>query len=329
MDRILMCSEDSAKAVWPRDLLERASLDGVITRKADIIGCPEKYKNVKYIFSTWGMEEFTAEEIKKCLPSLKAVFYAAGTVKYFAEPFIENGVKVFSAWQANAVPVAEFTAAQIILAGKGYFRTVRELREGKSRNDVYSVFKEYKGNYDTTIGIIGCGAIGTLVCKKLREYNLKTIVFDPFLSDDRAAELGTEKVSLEEVFMRSEIVSNHLANNPQTVGMINGTHFESMMKNATFINTGRGAQIKEDEMADVLKKRPDITVLLDVTDPEPPSEDSPLTTLPNVFLSPHIAGSSGLECHRMAEYMVHELEKYEKGETLTMLVTKEMLKTMA
>lgn len=82
-------------------------------------------------------------------------------------------------------------------------------------------------------------------------------------------------------------------------------------------------------MAEVLVKRPDITVLLDVTDPEPPAENSPLNTLPNVFLSPHIAGSSGLECHRMAEYMVNELEKYEKGEALTMLVTKEMLKTMA
>ena len=79
-------------------------------------------------FSTWGMPKFTAEEIKEYMPKLKAVFYSAGTVQYFAKPFLENGVKVFSAFAANAIPVAEYTFAQISLASKGYFQAAKNYR---------------------------------------------------------------------------------------------------------------------------------------------------------------------------------------------------------
>ncbi len=89
--------------------------------KQDILRTPDDFKGVEYIFSTWGMPEFTESEIKTYLSSLKAVFYGAGTVKYFAKPFFECGAKVFSAWAANAVPVAEYTVAQIILANKGFY----------------------------------------------------------------------------------------------------------------------------------------------------------------------------------------------------------------
>ena len=82
----------------------------------------EELRKVDYIFSTWGMPEFTEEEIKTLLPNLECVFYAAGSVQYFARSFLNCGVKVFSAWAANAVPVAEYTVSQIILANKGFFR---------------------------------------------------------------------------------------------------------------------------------------------------------------------------------------------------------------
>ena len=89
-----------------------------------LFDCDGKYyteqelQDADVIFSTWGMPAFTEQEIQKYLPSLKAVFYGAGTVQAFARPFLECGVRVFSAWAANAVPVAEMTVAEIILSNK-------------------------------------------------------------------------------------------------------------------------------------------------------------------------------------------------------------------
>jgi phosphoglycerate dehydrogenase-like enzyme len=123
---------------------------------------------------------------------------------------------------------------------------------------------------------------------------LDTIVFDPFLSDGDADRLGVEKVELADAFKRGLVVSNHLANLSETVGMLTADHFSSLPENATFVNTGRGATLDEKAMIEVFQSRSDLTAVLDVTFPEPPEEDSPLYTMENVILTPHIAGPSGV-----------------------------------
>ena len=155
------------------------------------------------------------------------------------------------------------------------------------------------------------------------------IRIDPFLSKETAEELGVELVSLEELFERAISVSNHLANNPRTVGMLNGALFSRMRENAVFINTGRGAQVVEQDLARVLAERPDLTALLDVTFPEPPEAGHPFYSLPNCILSPHLAGSFGLEVGRMGDYMRDELFRYLKGAHCPYEVTLDMLETMA
>lgn len=296
--------------------------------KADVLSDPARFADAEYIFSTWDMEVFTEDEIKTYLPSLKAIFYGAGSVQYFARPFLNCGIKVFSAWAANAVPVAEYTVAQIILANKGFFQSSRLAKTG-DRKAASQCFRSYPGNYDVKIGIIGAGMIGKLVINMLKRSNLEVLVFDPFLPDETAAELGVEKVNLETLFKECQVVSNHLANNAQTQGMLGGKLFESMLPNATFINTGRGAQVVEQDLINTLKSRPDLTALLDVTFPEPPEEGSELYTLPNCILTPHIAGSSGNEVRRMGEYMKEEHQNFLKNEPYKYEVTLEMLKTMA
>ena len=96
-----------------------------------------------------------------------------------------------------------------------------------------------------------------------------------------------------------------------------------------FINTGRGAQIVEDDLARALREDPDRTALLDVTWPEPPEADSPLLTLPNCILSPHIAGSMNNEVARMGAYMAEEYEALSAGRPCRYQVTLDMLETMA
>lgn len=145
----------------------------------------------------------------------------------------------------------------------------------------------------------------------------------------RILELGVEKCSLETIFAECQVVSDHLADNEQTKGILCAPLFEKMLPYATFLNTGRGAQVVELELVEVLKKRPDLTAVLDVTFPEPPESDSELYTLPNCILTPHIAGSSGNEVQRMGEYMKEEYKKFIQNEPCKYEVTLEMLKTMA
>lgn len=285
-------------------------------------------KDARYVFSTWGMAALTEEEIAQKLPSLKAVFYAAGTVQAFARPFMKRGVKIFSAWGANAVPVAEVTVAEIILANKGFVQNFH--RGGAGEWTEHDAGKPYPGNYDTPVGIIGAGMIGSLVIRMLSSYRLKVKVFDPFLSEERAAELGAEKVnSLPELFASCHVISNHLANNPQTVGMIDRSCFDRMDENGVFINTGRGQQVVEADMIRALRECPSRSAMLDVTWPEPPEQGSELYTLPNVLLTPHTAGSLGNEVRRMGEYMYREfLALTGDGET-KYEVSEKMLETMA
>lgn len=297
-----------------------------IFQGSDIVAQAERLKDVEAVFSTWGMPLLTKEQLA-ALPSLKAVFYAAGSVKCFAAPLLDNGIMVVSGWAANAVPVAEFTTAQIVLANKGFFRNQREAKNQEFRRN-HKCFSGH-GNYGETVALLGTGQIGRGVAERLKAYNLKVIAFDPFLKSEDAARLGVEKVSLEDAFKRGYTVSNHIADVPATRGMINRRHFESMRPDATFINTGRGATIVESDLIAVLGSRPDLTAVLDVTAPEPPLENSPLFSLPNVVLTSHIAGSLADETRRMADYMVEEFLAWESGRPLRYQVTADMLERMA
>ena len=309
-------------------LQEKADLDCTPYDKQAILDNPAQFKDTEYIFSTWGMPQFTEEEIKTYLPGLKCVFYGAGSVQHFARPFINCGVKVFSAWAANGVPVAEYTVAQIILANKGIFSNTKLASQG-DREAAIANYLNYPGNYEVKIGIIGAGMIGKMVIERLKSYHMTVLVFDPFLSDEMAEKLGVEKVSLDTLFASCNVISNHLANNEATKGMLKGSHFEKMLPYATFINTGRGAQIVEDDLIAVLKKRPDVMALLDVTLPEPPVAGSDFYKLENCRLTSHIAGSIGNEVHHMSEYMLEEFIRYAGNQETRYEVSLKMLETMA
>lgn len=284
-------------------------------------------KDTEVIFSTWGMPKLTEGEIKQYFPVLKAVFYGAGSVQDFARSFLNLGIKVVSAWAANAVPVAEYTVAQILLANKGFFQNSILTKRDRHAASQYS--NTFPGNYSAKIGIIGAGMIGTKVIELLKPFNLELMVYDPFLSDEKAEKLGVIKCSLSEIFTSCQTISNHTANLPSTLGMLKKEHFDVMLPNATFINTGRGAQVVEKDLVAALKEVPERTALLDVTEPEPVEPDSEFLKMENVFLTSHIAGSMCRELERMGLYAAEEFERYIKGESLKYSVTLKMLETMA
>lgn len=287
----------------------------------------EQLQDTDVIFSTWGMPKLTEDEIKEKLPSLKAIFYGAGTVKYFAQPYLNCGVQIFSAWQANAIPVIETCLAQILLANKGFFHLAPLTKENYKAAAAEN--KYFPGNYATKVGLIGLGAIGMGVLEKLKQHDLKIYVYSSKVTKENQAQWGVKAATLEEIFSQCNVISNHLANVPATVGVLNEKLFSLMQPRTTFINTGRGAQVDEQALIQKLQADPSIVAILDVTYPEPPVKNSPLYTLPNVILTPHSAGSSGNEVRRMAQYMIDESHRWINGEACFYEVKQEMLPTMA
>lgn len=257
------------------------------------------------IFSTWSMPQFTKEEIKQVFPKLRAIFYAAGTVKQFATPFLESGIRIFSAASANGIPVAEYATAQILLANKGYFQAQRKYQWPIWRRgfrNIREISEKHTGNYGASVGILGCGSIGSMVVTFLKPHSLNIKIYDPYISDIKAKELGVCKASLNEIFSTCDVISNHMPDTIETKGIIDKKILQSMRPYATFINTGRGAQIREKDLNAVLKKRKDICAVLDVTSHEPLFPWSGLYWRKNVFLTPHIAGSLSDEVNRMIDF---------------------------
>lgn len=281
---------------------------------------PQLLADVELIFSGWGGPSLS-DSFLATAPQLKALFYGAGSVAaVVTDAAWDRGVIVTSAYAANAVPVAEFTLATIIFSLKHGWQFARELRDKKA----FQLRDNVPGCYGTTVGLISMGMIAKLLLKHLRLLDLKILAYDPFMSQAQADDLGVTLVPLATLFKQSDVVSLHTPWLTETEGMITGDLIASMNQGATFINTARGAVVREKEMLDVLAKRTDLQAVLDVTHPEPPSPDSPLFTLPNVVLTPHIAGSLGIECRRMGQYMIEELKRYLKGEPLEWAVTRDL-----
>jgi len=167
------------------------------------------------------------------------------------------------------------------------------------------------------------------VCERLRPFDVHVIAYDPYVSSTEAAALDVRMCSLEELFREAQVVTLHAPLLPETSGMVTGAHLAAMPHGATFINTARGGLVRHDELIAVLSERTDLQAVLDVTEPEPPPSGSPLYSLPNVTLTPHIAGSLGAERRRLGQAMVAELQRFVADEPLQYAITREQALRMA
>lgn len=293
--------------------------------KESVAANPDILGPCDIVFSGWGAPCMDAAFLAAA-PRLRAVFYGAGSVKgMVTDALWERGIVVTSSWGANGIPVAEYTLSQILFSLKLGWRYVAAIR----RDGRYPARWPVPGAYGSTVAIISLGMIGRLVCERLQTFDVKRIAYDPFASAGAAATLGVSLCPLLECFARADVVSLHTPWLPETEKMIGAEHFRAMKKDATFINTARGAVVDEPAMIEVLQERPDLTAILDVTYPEPPRPGSPLYALPNVVLTPHIAGSMNDECRRLGRYALEECQRFLLGEPLRWQVTKERAATLA
>jgi phosphoglycerate dehydrogenase-like enzyme len=282
-------------------------------------------RDVEAIFATWGFPALTNQQLA-AMPRLRAVFYAAGNVRAFAAPLVEHDIILVSAWAMNAIATAQMVLSQILLTCRGYFRAVRQYQAARTMVGAKSFRRT--GAAGETIGLIGMGWIARRLTEHLHDFGFHVLASDPTLTEERARALGVEQVPLPELFKRSYVVSNHVPDLPWTNGMLGRALFASMRDGATFINSGRGAQVVEAELCDVLRGRPDLTALLDVTWPEPPATDAALWALPNLILSPHVGGTIGDEVTRLADCVIEEFVAWNTGAPLRFQVTREILQTM-
>jgi phosphoglycerate dehydrogenase-like enzyme len=326
---LYILNPDSGEKIYGPD--ERRDIEALVEvyappqTPAAIRENPALLKSLNILFSGWGGPKIDAEFLAAA-PALEAVFYGAGSVRgIVSEAFWERNIVLTSSWGANGIPVAEYALAQILFSLKLGWRHVFDIR----REGRYPPRYPVPGAYGSTVAVISLGMIGRRVCELLRPFALTRIACDPFVAPEQAAALGVRLVSLEEAFRTADVVTLHTPWLKETEGMITGELLRSMKRDATFINTARGAVVDEPALIRVLGERPDLTAVLDVTHPEPPPAGSPLYTLPNAVLTPHIAGSMDGECRRMGRFAVEECRRYLAGEPLRWRVTREQAAIMA
>ncbi|MGC7152888.1 hydroxyacid dehydrogenase [Paenarthrobacter ureafaciens] len=272
-------------------------------------------KDADILLTGWGCPMID-DSVLDNAPRLKYVLHAAGSVKHhIGDACWERGIQVSSAADANAIPVAEYTVAMIVLANKRVLQIARALHTTRSEVLPGRLFPDM-GNYRKRIGIIGASKIGRNVIRLLSAYDLDVVVADPYLGASEAAALGVELVTLDELVASSDVVSLHAPSLPSTKNLIDARLIATLRPGATFINTSRGALVDHDALLARLEKG-DLYVVLDVTTPEVLPPESHFYDHPNVMLTPHVAGSLGNELERMAASTVQEVIRLSRGQTLS------------
>ncbi|GAA2761138.1 hydroxyacid dehydrogenase [Streptomyces paradoxus] len=258
----------------------------------------------------WGCPRLD-EAVLDAAPRLRAVLHSAGSVKSFATPALrERGIAVSSAAVANALPVAEYTLAMILLAGKDVLSARDRMRTTRACAG-WGVIPGI-GNYGRRVGVIGASRIGRRVLELLRPFDLRPVLSDPYVDERQAAALGIPLLPLDELLRTSGIVTVHAPETPETHRMIGRRELALMPDGAVLINTARGALVDHDALVAELRAGR-LTAILDVTDPEPLPADSPLYDLPGAFVTPHLAGSQGNELARLGLTVAEEAERLLAG----------------
>jgi len=263
------------------------------------------------------------------MPKLRAVFHCAGTVRSFASDELwERGILVTNGADANAIPVAEFTFASIVLAGKKAHVLANDART--HREDwSYSTQRGELGNIGRVIGVIGFSRIGRRVVQLVQQLqDVTVLVSDPHADPLAVEAAGGRLVPLAELLPASDIVTVHAPALPETRHLIGAPELRAMKDHSTLINTARGSLVDTSAL-EVECATGRIHALLDVTEPEPLPRDSVLYDLPNVVITPHIAGSLGTETRRMSDAALDDLERYLTGQELLAQVVHEDLSLSA
>ncbi|MGI5239829.1 hydroxyacid dehydrogenase [Dactylosporangium sp. CA-139066] len=309
---LIAMAPDVVPAVLPPDLMTRLGaalrLDGPPVSTFD----GAALAGVEVLVTGWLCPPLTPA-VLAAAPRLRAVIHAAGSVKGHVGPEVfARGIAVSSAADANAAPVVDFTVAVITLAGKRAFALARETAD---LSGGLPPFGARCGNDGRVIGVVGASRIGRGVIARLAAAGHRVLVTDPCLDPPAAAALGAELVDVDELCRRCDVVTLHAPALPETHHLLDERRLSLLPAGAIVVNTARGSLIDTDALTRACAAGR-LDACLDVTDPEPLPPGHPLLSLPNVWITPHLAGAQGREVRRLGEFAVAEVERFVAGDPL-------------
>lgn len=280
------------------------------------------------VISSWGTEVMPKELLGND-KRLRLLCHAGGSVKHLATPELwASGAQLVSAAPAIGAGVAEYCLGMMIVAGKRIFHTSRATRSGGWREEIDC----FGGNlefHQQKVGVIGASMVGKQLLRLLQNFSCEVYVYDPYCSEETVREFGAVKVdTLDELFSSCRFISINAPTTPETTGMLRGSHFRQLQDGSVFINSARSILVNEPEFIAELEKGRFIACI-DVTSPEPCPVDHPYRTLPNVILTPHLAGGASDNLLRIGTLVADEVERFAAGEPLQYSLTAEQLRVMA
>jgi D-3-phosphoglycerate dehydrogenase / 2-oxoglutarate reductase len=255
------------------------------------------------------------------LPHLKLIAVSrGGPVNIDMQAARDRGIKVVNTPGRNASAVAEFTIGAILAETRNITKGHDALRKGTYRGDLYRADIAGRELSEMTVGLVGYGEVGRRVVKFLKVFSCRILVSDPYvqLSAEDLKD-GVIQCSFERILEESDVVSLHPRVTPETTRMMNAETLRKMKKDATLVNTARGPLLDYDALYEVMKDGHLRGAMLETFAIEPVPPNWPLLQLPNVTLTPHIAGASVKTVTYAAGLAAEEVRRYLAGEPLVNL----------
>ena len=280
-------------------------------------------KDADIVVTSWGTPALTKEILDEC-PNAKLVIHAAGSVKpIVTDELWARGIRVCASTRPLGIGVAETALGLTIATLKNFFELNDDLHSTAFR------IRNVTDLYDINIGVVSAGFVGRHYIKLLNNFGVNIMLYDPFVTEEKAKEMGAKKVDFETLLKESDLVSLHAPSIPETYHIINEETLKLMKKDAILINTARGSLIDENALYNHVVAGNLKYVCLDVYDPEPLPEDSKLRRPKNIILTPHIAGLATNGKLRIGSHVCDEIENFNSNSPLYCEVKKEMLSKMA
>ncbi len=255
-------------------------------------------------------------DIMQRLPHLKFVAVSrGGPVNIDMKAARDRGITVVNTPGRNASAVAEFTIGAILAETRNITRGHDALRQGKYRGDLYRADVAGRELHEMTVGLIGYGEVGRRVVKFLKAFGCRIVICDPYVQLT-AEDLrdGVSQMSFDQLLQDADVISLHARVTAETTQMINEVALRRMKPDATLINTARGPLLDYDALYRVMAEGHLRGAMLETFAVEPVPPDWPLLQLPNVTLTPHIAGASVHTVRFAAGLAAEEVRRYLAGE---------------
>ena len=200
----------------------------------------------------------------------------------------EQGVIVINSPGGNTTAATEHTMGMMLAMCRHIPIANETTQKGEWNRKKYTGI-ELKGK---TLGIVGLGRIGAGIAKRAQAFEMETIGYDPYITEERAKSMGVEVVDLEGIIAKADIVTVHMPLTPETRGMFNAENIARMKKGVRFVNCARGGIIDEQALADAVKSGQVAGAVVDVFTSEPLAEDNPLRGVPGIVITPHLGAST-------------------------------------